>query len=106
MLEQRFDECARILLEHLGLVVVLLDEVVELLVEVVEEDRVLVDVLQEVLTGGGHILVELDLAVGAVQIQHRVERVVVEILERIVEVCARGGSGIGNGHSAVPTCRS
>ena len=77
--EQRLDELARVLVEHLALVVVLLDQVVELLVEVVEEDRVLVDVLQEVLVRGLTVLVELDLAVGVVQIQHRVEGVVIRL---------------------------
>ena len=78
-IEQRLDEVARVLVEHLTLVVVLLDEVVELLVLVVEEHRVLVDVLQKVLMGGFPVLVELDLAVGVVQIEHRVERVVVRL---------------------------
>ena len=44
-----------------------------------EEHRVLVDVLAEVLVRGFPVLVELNLAVGVVQIQHRVERVVVRL---------------------------
>ena len=75
--QQRLDEVARILVENLALVVVLLEEVIELLVDVVEEDGVLVDVLTEVLVRGLAVLVELNLAVGVVQIQHRVERVVI-----------------------------
>ena len=78
-IEQALDEVARVLVENLALVVVLLDEVVELLVDVVEEDRVLVDVLAEVLMRGLHVLVELNLAVRVVQIQHRVERVVIRL---------------------------
>src|SRR5699024_10651379 len=45
-LRQSFDEFERVLFEDLGLVVFLLDEVVELLLEVVEEDGVVVHVLQ------------------------------------------------------------
>ena len=75
--QQRLDEVARVLVENLALVVVLLDQVVELLVLIVEEHGVLVDVLQEVLVGGFPVLVELDLAVRVVQVQHRVQRVIV-----------------------------
>ncbi len=77
--DQRLDEVAGVLVEHLALVVLLLDQVIELLVLAVEEHRVLVDVLQEVLAGGQRILVELDLAVRVVQVEHRVERVVVRL---------------------------
>ncbi|COY70778.1 Uncharacterised protein [Mycobacterium tuberculosis] len=42
-----------------------------------EEDRVLIDMLQKVLVGCFPILVELDLAVRVVQVQHRVQRVIV-----------------------------
>ncbi len=78
--QQRLDEVAGVLVENLTLVVVLLDQVVELLVLIVEEHRVLVDVLQEVLMRGFAVLLELDLAVGVVQIQHRVQRVVVRLI--------------------------
>ena len=71
------DEGEVVLREHLGLVVLLLDEVVEALLEGVEEDGVLVDVLEEVLARRLTVLVELDLAVVAVEVEHRVERVVV-----------------------------
>ena len=57
------DEGEVVLREHLGLVVLLLDEVVEPLLQRVEEDGVLVDVLQEVLARRLAVLVELDLAV-------------------------------------------
>ena len=85
--EQRLDEVARVLVEHLALVVVLLEQVVELLVLIVEEHRVLVDVLQKVLMRGFPVLVELDLAVFVVQIEHRIERVVV----RLAREGVRGG---------------
>ena len=76
---QRLDEVAGVLVENLTLVVVLPDEVVELLVLIVKEDGVLVDVLQEVLARGQNVLVELDFAIGAVQIEHRVESVVIHL---------------------------
>ncbi len=79
VLEQPLDELAVVLREDLGLVVLLLDQVVELLLEVVEEDGVLVDVLQEVLPRRLPVLVELDLTVAPVQVQHRVQRVVVHL---------------------------
>jgi hypothetical protein len=72
---EALDELERVLLEHGALVVLLLDEVVEPLLERVEEDRVLVDVLQEVLARRPLVGVELDLPVGAVQVEHRVEGV-------------------------------
>src|SRR5262249_52679993 len=77
--DQALDEVAAVLIENLTLVVVLLDQVVELFVDVVEEHRVLVDVLTEVLMRGLAVLVELNLPVGVVQIQHRVERVVIRL---------------------------
>ena len=76
-IQQRLDEVAGVLVEHLALVVVLLDQVVELLVLIVEEHGVLVDVLQEELARGEDVLVELNPALGVVQVQHRVERVVI-----------------------------
>ena len=85
--EQLLDEVAAVLVEHLALVVLLLDQVIELLVLRVEEHRVLVHVLQEVLPRREHILVELDLAVRVVQVEHRVESVVVALTGQRV----RGG---------------
>ena len=43
-----------------------------------EKHRVLVDVLEEILPGGKAILVELDLSVLVIEVQHRVQRVVVQ----------------------------
>src|SRR5690606_9791914 len=79
VVEDLLEELERVLVEHLALVVAVLDEVVQLLPQVVEEDRVLVDVLQEVLPRRLLVLVELDLAVGAVQVEERVEGVVVHL---------------------------
>src|SRR5690606_8535826 len=79
-LVQALDEVAVVLLEHRRVVVLVLDQVVEPLVERAEEDRVLVDVLEEVLPGGLAVLVELDVPVDVVEVQHRVERVVVHAL--------------------------
>jgi hypothetical protein len=78
---EALDELERVLLEHGALVVLLLDEVVEPLLERVEEHRVLVDVLQEVLARRPLVGVELDLPVLAVEVQHRVEGVVVQAFE-------------------------
>ena len=61
------------------LVVALLDQVFHLLFQVVEEHGVLVDVLEEVLTCCLSIGFELDLAVGVVEVQLRVERVVIQL---------------------------
>ena len=49
-----------------------------------EEHRVLVDVLEKVLARSENVLVELNLAVRVVQIQHRVQRVVVRLLSQPV----------------------
>ena len=103
-IQQRLDEVARVLVEHLALVVVLLDQVVELLVLVVEEDRVLVDVLQEVLVRGFPVLVELDLAVGVVQIQHRVQRVVVRLPgQRSARPVVTGSAAVTVGGTSGPS---
>ncbi len=87
--QQCLDEVPGVLVENLALVVVLPDQVVDLLVLIVKEDGVLVDVLQEVLPRGQPILVELDLTVGSVQVEHRVERVVVGLPRQ--RVCGVGG---------------
>ena len=86
---QGVHEVAGVLVENLTLVIVLTDEVVELLVLIVKEHGVLVDVLEEVLTGGKPVLVELDLTVGPVQIEHRVERVVIRLAGQRMR-CRRG----------------
>src|SRR5699024_8234484 len=78
-LRQSLDEFERVLFEDLGLVVILLDEVVELLLEVVEEDGVVVHVLQEVLPSSLLVTFELDPSALVIQVQHGVERVVVQV---------------------------
>ncbi len=84
-LEGVLDELRGVLVQDVALVVALLDQVLELLLQVVEEDRVLVDVLEEVLPSRLVVGVELDPAVRVVEVQLRVERVVVQI---------RGGHGL------------
>ena len=71
-------EIARILVQHVGIVIAFIHQVAQLLVQVVEEHRVLVDVLQEVLARRTTIGLELDVPVRVVQVQHRVQRVVVQ----------------------------
>ncbi len=80
------DELVRVLLQQGAVVVLLLDEVVETLLEGVEEHRVLVHVLQEVLPCGTLVGVELNLAVRVVEVQHRVEGVIIEALVRSVRL--------------------
>ena len=87
-LEGGLDELRGVLVQDVALVVALLDQVLELLLQVVEEDRVLVDVLEEVLPGRLVVGVELDPAVRVIEVQLRVERVVVQL---------RGGHGLRAG---------
>ena len=104
-IEQAPDELERVLLERLGLVVVVLLQVVELLLQVVEEHRVGVDMLQEVLARGRVVGLELDATVGAVEVQHGVELVVAEVLPlgghvlRLADEVRLGGCGGGHVHS-------
>jgi len=95
VVEQLTHVVARVPVEHLALVVVLLDQVVQLLVQVVEEDRVLVDVLQEVLPRRLTVLFELDVPVRVVEVEHGVERVVIHPLPlaRLSRSQAFGGHG-------------
>src|SRR5699024_10370219 len=79
-LPELVDERAAVLLQRLGLVVVVLDQVVQLLIQVVEEDCVDVDVLQEVLVRSQLISLKLNLTVRTVEIQHGVELVVAQAL--------------------------
>src|SRR5699024_10875044 len=79
LLRQGLDEGEVVLLEDVGLVVLVLDQVVHLLAQRVEEDGVGVHVLQEVLPRRLAVLLELDVPIGTVEVQHRVERVVVEL---------------------------
>ena len=78
-IQQRLDEVAWVLVKNLTLVIVLADQIVELFVLVVEEDSVLINVLQKVLVCSLAVLIELNLAVCVVQIQHRIERVVIRL---------------------------
>ena len=78
-LVERLDEVEGVLVEHLFLVIPLLDEVLHLLFEVVEVDGVLVDVLEEVLARRGPVGVELDEAIGVVEVELGIQGVVVEI---------------------------
>ena len=71
-------EIARILVQHFGIVIAFVHQIAQLLIQVVEEHRVLVDVLQEVLARRTTIGLELDVPVRVVQVQHRVQRVVVQ----------------------------
>ena len=84
LIEQRRDEAEVVLVEHLLLVVALFHQVVELFLQRVEEHRILVHVLQEILTRRFTILVELQTAIGVVQVQHGVERVVIERLGVVI----------------------
>ena len=74
------DEVHRVLVEGFALVVLVLHQVVELLFQVMEEHGVVVHVLQEVLVRGLAVSLELDLAVGAVQVQHGVQLVIAQPL--------------------------
>ena len=71
-------EIARVLVKHFGIVIAFVHQIAQLLIQVVEEHRVLVDVLQEVLARRTTIGLELDVPVRVVQVQHRVQRVVVQ----------------------------
>ena len=68
-----------VLVEHMLLVVALIHQVLQLLLKVVEEHRVLVDVLEEVLASSLTIRVKLDASVRVVQVKLRVQRVVVKL---------------------------
>src|SRR5699024_8070794 len=98
LLGERLDEGEVVLVEHALLVVVVLDQVVHLLAQRVEEDGAGVHVLQEVLPRGLAGLVGRDLPVGTVQIQHRVERVVVEL----PVVLDRGHHGQWRQNASIP----
>ena len=84
-------EIARILIQHVGIVIAFVHQVAQLLIQVVEEHRVLVDVLQEVLTCRTTIGLELDVPVRVVQVQHRVQRVVVQPRFVVIRHACIGG---------------
>jgi hypothetical protein len=79
LLVEVLDVLEVVLVQDVLLVVALLDQVFHLFFQVVEEDGVLVDVLEEVLACCLSIGLELDLAVGVVEVQLRVERVVIQL---------------------------
>ena len=79
-LEQVLHEGEVVPIEHFPLVVLVVQQVADLFFQVVEVDGVLIDVLEEELVRRLAVLFELDLPVFVVQVQHRVERVVVELL--------------------------
>ena len=83
LLVQLLDVREVVLVQDVLLVVALVHQVLQLLFQVVEEHRVLVDVLEEVLASRRTIRVELDVSVRVVQVKLRVQRVVVQL---------RGGS--------------
>ena len=68
LLVEVLDVLEIVLVQDVLLVVALLDQVFHLLFQVVEEDGVLVDVLEEVLARCLSIGLELDLAVGVVEV--------------------------------------
>ena len=80
-LEQVLNELEVVLVEEFRLVVLVLDQVLDLLFQVVEEDGVVVDVLQEVLTCRLAVCIELNLAVLIVEVQQCVQLVVAHTLE-------------------------
>ena len=79
-LERVLDEVPVVLLNGVRLVVLVGDQVVDLFFQVVEVDGVLVDVLEEELVRGLAVLFKLDLAVFVVEVQKRVERVVIQLV--------------------------
>ena len=83
LLIQFFDVREVVLVQDMLLVVSLVHQVLQLFFQVMEEHRVLVDMLQEVLASSRTVRVELDVSVRVVQVKLRVQRVVVQL---------RGGS--------------
>jgi hypothetical protein len=78
MVEEVAHKIEGILVQHLLLVVTLRHQIIELLPEIVEEDRVLVDVLEEILLGRLPVLVELDFSIRVIKVQHGVERMIIQ----------------------------
>lgn len=79
LLVESLDVGEVVLIQHVAFVVALVDQVLQLLLQVVEEHRILVDVLEEVLACSRTIGVELDAPVRVVQVKLRVQRVVVQL---------------------------
>ena len=78
-LKQGLDEVKVILLEQLRLVVLVFHQVTHLLFQVMEVDRVLVDVLQEELVRSLAILIELNLSILVIEIEQCIQRVVIQL---------------------------
>ncbi len=77
LLEQILDVLKGVLAQHLLLVIPLLHQVTQLLFQVMEVNRVLVYVAKEILARRQAVRVKLDLPVLVVQVQLRVQRVIV-----------------------------
>ncbi len=93
VVEEVADEVERILVEYLTLVISLGHQIIEFLPQIMEEDSVLVDMLQKILLCRQPVLVELDFPILVIEVQHRVQRMVIQrcfgsTLQRIVE-CER-----------------
>jgi len=71
-------EVEGILVQHFLLVIALGHQIIEFFPEVMEEHRVLVDVLEEVLFRRLPVLVELDPSLFVIEVQHCVQRMIVE----------------------------
>ena len=87
LVKQALHKLEIVLFQHVLFVVLVFHEVGELLLEVVEEHRVLVDVLKEELPCRLTVLVKLDLAVRGVQVEEGVKGVVVDLLPRLDRLC-------------------
>ena len=79
LLIQRLNIREVVLIQDVLLVVALIHQVLQFLLQVMEEHRVLVDMLEEVLASGLTIRVKLDASVRVVQVKLRVQRVVVQL---------------------------
>ena len=79
-LKKLLDKGKVVLLHHRRIVVVVLQQVIKLFFQIVEEHRVLIHVLEEILVRSLAVFVKLDLPIFIEQIQHCIERVVVKLL--------------------------
>src|SRR5699024_6316135 len=97
------------LLEHAGLIVVVLDQVIHLLAQRMEEDGVGVHVLQEVLPRRLPVLLELDVPVRDVEVQHRVQRMAVSpgaLQDISIRLCHSAASSCSSGAGSVCSARN
>ena len=93
MVDEIADKVERILVQHLTLIISLGHQIIELLPQIMEEDSVLVHMLQKILFCRQPVLVELNFSILVIEVQHRVQRMVVQrcfgsTLQSIVE-CER-----------------